>query len=275
MRSGMESIDPRSVAVMLYPGLEWGDDPMFPARSFKLLGMPGPGTVAQSITVPLASAITKPSYLSWREAAAIPLAALTAWRGLRTKARLQSGEKILITGAGGGVALFAVQIAVAMGAQVHVTSSSEATLGEAEALGAVAGYNYTREGWKSGLPRSSQGFHVVFDSAPASGYSSYSRSTVTGARIVLYGSTGGGTIPVSAPELFLKNLQLLGTNAGTLQEFREMLAFMETHRIKPVIDRCFPLEEAMDALHFLQNGHAFGKVVIDVGTSCPSNSGRT
>jgi NADPH:quinone reductase-like Zn-dependent oxidoreductase len=259
-------VDPRMLGreVMLYPGLDWGDDPLFPARSFKLLGMPGPGTIAESITVPAQNAVAKPGYLSWEGAAAAPLAALTAWRGLFTKAKLKPGEKILITGAGGGVAIFAVQFAVAVGAEVYVTSSSEDTLHKAHHLGARGGFNYTVPDWRKALPRSAQGFQVVFDSAPVSGYPAYSRSTATGARIVIFGSTGGVTIPVSAPELFLKNLQVMGTNAGTLSEFQAMLAFIENHRIEPVIDRSFTLDHAKEALQHLQGGHAFGKVVITI-----------
>ena len=91
--------------VVLYPGLGWGDDPAYPAAAFGLLGMPGPGTIAESIVVPAASAVAKPAHLDWSAAAAVPLAALTAWRGLFTKGALQPGDKLLITGIGGGLLL--------------------------------------------------------------------------------------------------------------------------------------------------------------------------
>jgi NADPH:quinone reductase-like Zn-dependent oxidoreductase len=226
--------------------------------------MPGPGTIADTIIVAAASVVAKPAHLAWDEAACVPLAGLTAWRALFTKAALKRGERLLVTGAGGGVATFAVLFGAAIGAQVHVTSSSDATITKAVALGAAAGFNYRSENWRTKLPRSSQGFNVVLDSAPASGYPAYSRSLATGARVVICGSTGGVSFPVNAPEVFLKNLHIIGSNAGTLAEFENMLGFIATHKIKPVIDRRFPLEQAKEALMHLEKGHAFGKVVITV-----------
>ena len=113
-------VDPARIGeeVVLYPGLQWGDDPRFPAAAFGLLGMPGPGTVAEQIAVPAASALPKPAHLDFLQAAALPLAGLTAWRGLVTKAELRAGERLLITGVGGGVAAQALGLAVAMGAEV-------------------------------------------------------------------------------------------------------------------------------------------------------------
>ncbi|HVW70519.1 MAG TPA: zinc-binding dehydrogenase [Steroidobacteraceae bacterium] len=252
------------VAVMLYPGLRWGDDARLPAESFGLLGMPGPGTLAQYICVPVANALAKPDYLSFEESAAIPLAALTAWRGLTTKAALAAGETLLITGVGGGVATFALQIAVAMGAKALVTSGSVATLEQAQKLGATAGFNYKDEAWPKALRKAADGIDVVLDGAPATAYAGYSRSLKRGARVVIYGSTGGAQFPCTAPELFLKNLTLVGTNVGTLQELRSLLAFMEKHRIRPVIERTFALADAALALSHLERAHGMGKIVVSV-----------
>jgi NADPH:quinone reductase-like Zn-dependent oxidoreductase len=171
---------------------------------------------------------------------------------------------MLVTGAGGGVATFAVLFGVAIGAEVSVTSSSDATIAKASALGAVAGFNYRAENWKTALPRSHCGYNVVLDSAPASGYPAYSRSLATGARVVICGSTGGVTFPVSAPEIFLKNLQIMGSNCGTLAEFKTMMAFIAVRKIRPVLDRIFPLEHAREALMHLETCHEFGKVVVTV-----------
>ena len=251
-------------AVMLYPGLQWGDDPRLPAESFGLLGMPGPGTLAQYICVPAANALTKPDYLSFEESAAIPLAALTAWRGLTTKAALGAGETLLITGVGGGVATFALQIAAARGAKVLVTSGSADTLERARELGAAAGFNYKDEAWSKTLRKATSGLDVVLDGAPATAYAGYARSLKRGARVVIYGSTGGAQFPCTAPELFLKNLTVVGTNVGTLQELRSLLAFMQQHQIRPVIEKTFALHEAAHALSHLERAHAMGKVVVSV-----------
>ena len=248
--------------VVLYPGLRWGDDPRYPAADFGLLGMPGPGTLADAIIVPAASAIAKPAHLDFASAAAVPLAALTAWRGLVTKAALQPGEKLLVTGAGGGVATFAILLGMAIGAKVFVTSGSDDTLARAQALGVSAGFNYKDEAWRKALPKASGGIDVVFDGAPGAGYTSYGRALAMGARVVVYGSTGGMTFPVNAPELFLKNVRIIGTNVGNPAEFAAMIAFIAEHRIAPVIDRVFALEDAKSALAYLENGHSFGKIVV-------------
>jgi zinc-binding alcohol dehydrogenase/oxidoreductase len=250
--------------VVLYPGLEWGSNTRFPSASFGLLGMPGPGTIARSICVPVASIAALPECLDFGQAAATPLAALTAWRGLTTKANLVSGEKILITGIGGGVATFALKFAVAMGAVVYVTSGSDRTLDSAKKLGAKCGFNYRDPEWRKAVSKTRGGIDVVLDGAPAVSYPNYSRALNMGARVVLYGSTGGGQFPLTAPELFLKNIQIMGTNVGNSTEFHEMLSFVSKHKIYPVIDRIFDLASAKEALGYLESSHQFGKVVIAI-----------
>ena len=250
--------------VVLYPGLEWGSDPRFPAPDFALLGMPGPGTIAEAICVKSNCAVTKPDHLDFKEAAAMALAGLTAWRGLTTKASLQAGESLLITGVGGGVGAAALDIAVQLGARPYVTSSSPETLEKAESRGAIAGFNYTEEGWRKQLAKTSGGIDVVFDGAPAASFPNYVRSLKMGARVVVYGSTGGPDFQVSAPELFLRNISLIGTNVGNPDEFTAYLAFVAERKFKPVIDKTFSFAEAKDALSFLKKGHSFGKVVIEI-----------
>jgi zinc-binding alcohol dehydrogenase/oxidoreductase len=252
-------------AVILYPGLRWGPDARFPAADFGLLGMPGPGTLAQFICVPAENAVDKPAYLSFEEAAALPLAALTAWRGLVTKAALAAGESLLTTGVGGGVAMFALQIAVALGANVYVTSQNDETLQRATQLGARAGLNYKDEAWPKALRKAvGAGVDVVFDGAPAASYAGYSRALNRGARVVIYGSTAGGQFPCNAPELFLKNLNIMGTNVGTLAELRLVLDLLQKHQIRPIIERTFALTEAAQALAHLDAAHSLGKVVVKI-----------
>ncbi len=250
--------------VVLYPGLDWGPDPLYPAAAFGLLGMPGPGTLADAIVVPAASAVARPAHLKFPASAAIPLAALTAWRGLVTKGGIKPGDKLLVTGAGGGVATFALLFGVVMGAEVFVTSGSDDTLAKAQALGAKAGFNYKDDGWRKALPKVTGGIDLVFDGAPGTGYAAYGRALNMGARIVVYGSTGGMSFPVNAPELFLKNLRIVGTNVGNLAEFEAAVAFIADHRIEPVVDRSFTLDEARQALAYLEGGHGFGKVVVTI-----------
>ncbi len=259
-------VDPGRIGmpVLLYPGLNWGDDPRYPAGAFGLLGMPGAGTIAEKIVVDAAAAIEKPAHLDFAAAAALPLAALTAWRGLVTKAGIATRDKVLITGIGGGVATLALKIALAFGAEVYVTSGTDATLEQAAALGAKAGFNYKQEGWGKALAKTARGIDIALDGAPGSAYPAYGRALAMGARVVVYGSTGGAAFHVNAPELFLKNIWIIGTNVGNPDEFKNMVAFVADHKIVPVIDRAFPLADAKAALAYLENGHRFGKVVITI-----------
>lgn len=251
--------------VVLYPGLGWGDDPRYPAAGFGLLGMPGPGTIAESIIVPVSNLVAKPGWMSFAQAAAVPLGGLTAWRGLMTKAGLQPGERLLVTGAGGGVATFAAAIGKALGSAVWITSGSDETIARAMAAGAVGGVNYRSDQWGKALAKGSGGIDVVFDGAPAAGFGGYARALTMGARVVIYGSTGGPAFTVNAPDLFLKNLRMLGTNVGNPDEFAALIRFVDEHRIEPAIDRVFPLEQAAEALAYLDAGHHFGKVIVEIG----------
>ena len=261
-----EGVDPGLVgaAVMLYPALEWGDDPAIPATSFALLGMPGPGTIAERICVQADRIVRKPAFLSFEEAAAWPLAGLTAWRALFTKAKYKSGEAVLITGAGGGVATCAVAIAAAAGARVFVTSSSAETIAESCARGAVGGVNYREEGWGARLREMAGGIDIVIDGAPSQSYPAYAQALGRGARIVLYGASGGPSFEIKVAELFLNNWTVLGTNMGNQAEFAEMVAFLEAHSLKPLIERVFPLAQAREALLHLEQAHSRGKVVIEI-----------
>lgn len=262
-----DRVDPALIgtSVVLYPGLNWGEDLRFPSPAFGLLGMPGPGTIADRICVSAQSALPMPAHLDFCTAAALPLAGLTAWRGLMTKAGLRAGERLLITGVGGGVAAQALDLAVAMGAQVWVTSGSDETLAWARARGAAGGVNYKTEGWGKQLGKSAGPIDVVFDGAPAGGYAGYGRVLAMGSRVVVYGSTGGLSFPVGAPELFLKNVTITGSNVGNPDEFAAMLRFVEDHRIVPTVERVFPFEEAPEAMTYLEKAHSTGKVVIDIG----------
>ena len=250
--------------VVLYPGLHWGNDERFPSSLFGLLGMPGPGTIAEAVCVPAASVFARPDHLSAAEAASLPVAALTAYRALFVKAKLATGEKLLVTGIGGGVATFALLFAKAAGAKVYVTSSSPETIAKAIDHGAEQGFNYRDDGWGKALRSASGGIDVVLDGAPAGSFPAYARNLAMGARVVVYGSTGGPTFTASAPELFLKHATLFGTAMGSPADFKAMLDFVAEHRIHPIIDRVFELDGAGEALVHLETGHGFGKVVIQI-----------
>lgn len=250
--------------VVLYPGQGWGDNPNYPSRDFALYGMPLPGTLAQYICVPLENAVDKPASLSFEEAASLPTASLTAWRALRVKANLTAGESVLITGIGGGVAVAACVFAVAMGSKVFVTSSSEDKIRRAEQLGAAGGVVYKQDKWGKALGKLAGGIDVVVDGAPASSLSQYIRCLNMGARVVIYGSTGGVDAQFSTPDLFLRHATILGTAMGTPTDFRDMVSFVEKHRLRPVIDQRFDLNQGREAMLALESNHGMGKIVVSI-----------
>jgi NADPH:quinone reductase-like Zn-dependent oxidoreductase len=250
--------------VVLYPAAGWGDDPRFPSATFGLLGMPHPGTLANYICVAADSALAKPTNLSFNEAACLPVAALTAWRALTVKANVAAGETVLVTGIGGGVAVWALKFAQALGAKVFVTSGSDEKITQAVELGASGGVNYREEKWGKALGAMTGGVDVVIDGAPGGGIGQYVRSLNMGARVVVYGSTGKPDFTVMAPELFLRHASIVGTAMGTVSDFQAMVAFVQEKNLKPVIEKIFNLAEAGEALCYLESNHQLGKVVVEI-----------
>jgi NADPH:quinone reductase-like Zn-dependent oxidoreductase len=180
------------------------------------------------------------------------------------KGRLQPGETVLISGVGGGVATFGLAFAVAHGARAYVTGESEEVLARARDMGALGGLLYTDPDWRKQVGKLTGGIDVVLDGAPKPSFANYVRAINPGARIVIYGSTAGDKFEVTATGIFLKSASIVGSQVGDPQDFRDMLAFVDKHGIKPVIEKTFPLDEAREALLYLEKQHKFGKVVITV-----------
>ena len=260
-----EGVGPEGIGaeVVLYPGLNWGSGENVPGETFGLLGMPGPGTIAERICVPAENVFPKPPHLSFLEAAALPVAALTAYRALVVKAALGAGEHVLVTGIGGGVATFAMLFALALRAEVSVTSGSSEKLEKARSLGASHVFDYSDPDWGKKL-RSTGGVDVVMDGSPAAAFAAYGRSLRPGARVLIYGSTAGTAFQVSAPDLFLRHASIIGTAMGSPSDFGAMLDFVARHRIVPVIDRIFGLSEAAEAMDYLDRSHGMGKVLVEM-----------
>ncbi|MFA7555595.1 MAG: zinc-binding dehydrogenase [Spongiibacteraceae bacterium] len=250
--------------VVLYPASHWGDNPKYPSAEFGCLGMPYAGTFAEYICVPADAVAAKPQGFSFAEAAGVPLAGMTAWRSLTVKAQLQAGEKILITGIGGGVAVWALTFAVAMGAEVYVTSSSQEKIDQAVAMGAKGGVNYKEEKWGKTLTKMSGGIDVVFDGAPTGATKQYIRALNMGGRVVIYGSTGGMSFDVPVPDFFLKHATIFGSAMGTVDDFKGMMAYVGEHNLKPVIEKTFTLDETSDAMMYLEKEHQMGKIIINI-----------
>lgn len=248
--------------VIIYPAYAWGADDQAPTRQFRVLGMPDPGTMAEYISVPVSNIVKKPSYLSWEEAAAIPVAGLTAWRALVRHGKINTDSKVLITGVGGGVAQAGLSLAIAMGATVYVTSSSADKIAYANELGASGGVNYRDEDWNVQLKEISGGIDIVLDSSPAPRLDDYFKFLNYGGRIVAYGSTGNRKTEVNISKMFLRHIQFIGTAMGSPREFQAMLDFMEEHKIKPKVHATFPFAEAITACETLQAGNQIGKICL-------------
>lgn len=250
--------------VVINPSLYWRSNPRFTGSDYEILGSPTNGTFAEFISISAEYAHEKPSHLSFEEAAALPLAGLTAYRALFTKGQVQKGEKVLITGTGGGAALFSLQFAVAAGAAVYVTSGSQEKIEAAVRLGAKGGVNYKSPDWVGQLREMAGEFNVVIDSAAGPGFSALADLVAFGGRIVLFGRTAGHIPQLNPRTIFWKQLSILGTTMGTPAEFGEMIAFVAANKIVPVIDAVFPLEQINKAFERMEKGQQVGKIVLQI-----------
>jgi NADPH:quinone reductase-like Zn-dependent oxidoreductase len=253
--------------VIINPSIGWGENQAFQDKNFRILGLPDFGTFAEYVAIPKENTAPKPPHLSWEEAAALPLAGLTAYRALFSRCQAQKGEKVLISGIGGGVALFAMQFAIAKGCEVWVTSSSQEKIDKAIALGAKGGANYTHEEFVKYLNVQTGGFDVVIDSAAGDGFMSLIKCCKSGARICFYGGTNGLMNKINPQIIFWKQLTIMGSTMGSSQEFMAMVQFVNEHKIKPVIDTVHELEDIQAAMDSMEKGTQFGKLVVKVDKS--------
>jgi NADPH:quinone reductase-like Zn-dependent oxidoreductase len=168
-----DGVDPSWLqkTVIADPSLNWGDNEDFQSKAHNILGMPRNGTFAEFVSVPAHNLYDSPTHLTGKQAAAIPLAGVTAWRALVSRAQCKPGDTVLVTGIGSGVQMFALQFAVAMGCTVVVTSSSQQKLDAAIAMGAKGGLNYQEKGWFKGAKEfAPKGFDVIIDAAGGDGF---------------------------------------------------------------------------------------------------------
>jgi zinc-binding alcohol dehydrogenase/oxidoreductase len=248
--------------VIINPCHNWGSHPEYQNRDFTILGLPENGTFAEYVKVKAEYLHPKPAHLSWEEAAALPLAGMTTYRALFTKGRAKKGDKVLITGIGGGTGTFALQWAVTAGCQVFVTSGSGEKIERARQLGACAGVNYKAQDWAQELQHLSGGFDVIIDSALGKDFDKLLDISNDGARIVIFGGTAGNIPPLNGRKIFWKQLQLLGTTMGSPDDFKGMIDLVNQHKIVPVIDEVFPLAQAQKAVDKMENSSQFGKIVL-------------
>jgi|SRR5690625_2576978 len=250
--------------VVINPSLNWGDNPHFQGPNYTTLGVPTDGTYAQYIKIAAENVFPKPKHLTWEEAAAIPLAGLTAYRAVVTKAEAKEGETVIIPGIGGGVANFALQIAVAKGAKVFVTSSSDQKIENAISLGASGGVNYRNDNWVNELKNLTGGADISIDSIGGDTFNDLITLAKPGSKIVSFGATLGPVNNVVMPRIFFKQMHIMGSMMGTPEEFGKMLELYEDQQLKPVIDKVYPLEEVEKAHEQMDKGNVSGKIVLSI-----------
>lgn len=252
--------------VVIEPGLDWGPDDQLQSRGYRILGMPEDGTFAEKIRIPATNLHPKPPHLSFEEAAGLPLAGLTAFRSVVTRANVQAGETVLVTGIGGGVALFAMQIARQLGARVIVTSSSDEKLEMAKKLGAEGGVNYKNTDWGKEVVALSGGAgpDVIIDSAGGETLETAVKIIKSAGRIVFYGATTGLARNLDLYRFFFKQLTMMGTTMGSPREFAALVKMYTGASLTPVVDRVFPLAEAPEAHRRMALAGQFGKIVLKI-----------
>jgi zinc-binding alcohol dehydrogenase/oxidoreductase len=250
--------------VIINPSFDWGDNPRFQGSQYRILGLPDHGTFAEQVIVPRSNIVEKPQYLNWEQAAVIPLAGLTAWRVLFSRCELKYGQRLLISGIGGGVALWVLQLAVAYGVEVWVTSGSDEKIARAIALGAKGGANYREQDWDKKLRHEAGLFHVIIDSAAGEGFSNLVNLCAPGGQIGIYGGTTGKINNLAAQNIFWKQISIHGSTMGNHQEFLQLVEFINRHQLVPIVDQVFPLSEGNVALERMATGAQFGKIVLNI-----------
>jgi NADPH:quinone reductase-like Zn-dependent oxidoreductase len=251
-------------AVVIDPTIGWGDDERVWRPDAQILGVPRDGTFAQYASVPSENVHEKPEHLTFEEAAALPLAGVTAYRATFTRGELRAGETILITGIGGGVQTFVLLFAKAAGARVAVTSGSDEKLERAKALGADIAVNYKADPeWHKTIRKAAGTIDLVVDSAGGDTFAKATTIVRWGGRIVTYGGTAGDSKIRMFP-VFWDQLDIRGTSMGSPADFRAMLQFITKYKIKPVIDRVYDMQDAAAAAERMNDAAQFGKIVLRI-----------
>lgn len=230
----------------------------------RLIGEQVSGTHAEFLVLPEVNLEKIPENVSFQEAAAFSLVYQTAWRMLKTRAGIQSGDDVFIHGIGGGVSTAALNIVKCLGGRAFVSSSSDEKLQKAREMGADFGYNYTHTDVVQEVMRETQkrGMDIVVDSVGAATWVQSLKMARRGGKIVTCGATTGPSPETAIRLIFWNHLSILGSTMSNRREHQEIIPLLGEGKLKPVIDQEFPLSEGRSALEHLQNQNQFGKVVL-------------
>ena len=259
-------------AVVIHPGIscgqcefcQRGDDVL--CTRIALVGEHRDGAWSEYVVVPAKNVLPAPSYLTPFEAAALAVTHLTAWRMVVTQGQLKAGQTVLVFGIGGGVSVAALQIAKAMGARVLVTSRHAHKLARAKSMGAELGIHTPEEDVVKSVMAftGKRGVDLVIENVGEAVWGDAMKSLVRGGRLVTCGATSGDQPPADLRRIFIRQLQILGSTLGNLQEFKDLLAFCEQHQIRPVIDHVYPMDQVHEALDVMSRAEQFGKLALDL-----------
>jgi NADPH:quinone reductase-like Zn-dependent oxidoreductase len=244
---------------------KWIEGPLTQDIAQSVLGTAIDGMLAEYVTLDEEGVVYVPPHLTFEEAATLPCAGATAWNAL-TVAGVRAGDTVMVQGSG-GVSVFALQFARLLGARVIATSSSDDKLHRLRELGAFAGINYkSTPQWDEEVQRLTDGAGVdhVVEVGGAGTLEKSFNATAAGGTISLIGVLAGLEGTVNPLPVLLKGLRLLGMSVGPRRVFEAMNRAIEQHALRPVIGKVFPFEQAREALHFLESGSHFGKIVVRI-----------
>lgn len=252
--------------VMTNVVVDWLAGPLKSEYLKSMLGTPGPGLAAERVVLPAAALLPVPVSYNFEQAATLPIAALTAWSALVTAGGLQPGQTVLTLGAG-GVSIFALQLAKALGARVIITSSSDEKLARAAQLGADFGINYrSHPAWERRVLEWTDGLGVdlVVENVGAATLDQSLTATRTSGAVALLGALAGLSATINTGQVLMRRLRICGVMVDSRAAFCALSEFLNQHPIAPVLDRRFPFEELPAALRYMESGAHFGKIVIDM-----------
>ncbi len=235
-------------------------------RAFTVLGNGVDGGNCELIAVPPASVIPIPDSLDFVQAASVPLVFVTAWHMLVGRAGMRPGQTVLVLGASSGVGIAAIQIAKLFRCRVITTAGDEAKLVKGKELGADFGINHYLQKISEEVRRitNKEGVDIVVEHVGAATWDESVRSLKSGGTLVTCGATTGPQVAIDLRHLFARQLSLLGSYMGTMGELHEVLGHVFAGRLKPVVDRMFPLNEIRAAHEYLETSQMFGKVVLGI-----------
>jgi NADPH:quinone reductase-like Zn-dependent oxidoreductase len=240
----------------------WLEGRLRPEHHLQALGGNCPGLLAEEVVLDEDGLVATPDYLSDAEAACLPCAALTAWNALVEQAQVRPGDLVVVQGSG-GVSLFALQIARAMGAEVLATSKDDAKLERMGHLGAHHWVNYRENPeWSQVVHQVSGGADLVVELGGASTLEQSLQAVASGGVVSLIGILGGVQAPLDLFAALTKQVRLQGVFVGSRHMFENMNRFLRLHQLRPVIDKSFDFDQASAALAYLESSQHFGKIVI-------------